>query len=77
MAIDHQIRPHSLAVFRILFGSLMAFAMLRFLANGWIDEFFLQPQFHFTYPGFGWIRPWPGGWMHAHVAALAVPGIFS
>ena len=72
MAIDHQIRPHSLAVFRILFGSLMAFAMLRFLANGWIDEFFLQPQFHFTYPGFGWIRPWPGAWMHAHVAALAV-----
>jgi len=64
-------KVHSLAVFRILFGLLMAAAMLRFMANGWVDELFLQPKFHFPYPGFGWIRPWPDGWMHWHVAATA------
>lgn len=62
---------HSLAVFRILFGLLMTAAMLRFLANGWVGELFLQPGFHFPYPGFEWIRPWPGGWMHVHVVAVA------
>jgi len=62
---------HSLAVFRILFGLLMTAAMLRFMANGWVDELFLQPKYHFPYPSFEWIRPWPGDWMHWHVAATA------
>ncbi len=62
---------HSLAVFRILFGLLMTAAMLRFMANGWVDELFLQPKFHFPYPGFEWIQPWPGEWMYWHVAATA------
>ena len=62
---------HSLAAFRILFGLLMMAAMLRFMANGWVDELFLRPQFHFPYPGFEWIRPWPGAWLHWHVATTA------
>lgn len=62
---------HSLAVFRILFGLLMTAAMLRFMAKGWVDELFLQPKFHFPYPGLEWIRPWPGEWLHWHVAATA------
>jgi vitamin K-dependent gamma-carboxylase len=66
---------HSLAVFRIAFGLLMTVAMLRFLARGWVDELFLQPDFHFPYPGFGWIRPWPDGWMQAHVALVAAAAL--
>jgi hypothetical protein len=66
---------HSLAVFRIAFGLLMTVAMLRFMARGWVDELFLQPEFHFPYPGFGWIRPWPGGWMHLHVATVAAAAL--
>lgn len=62
---------HSLAVFRILFGLIMTVAMVRFLARGWVDELFLRPKFHFPYPGFEWIRPWPGGWMHFHAVAVA------
>lgn len=66
-----RIPVHSLAVFRILFGLLMTAAMLRFMANGWVDELFLQPKYHFPYPGFEWIRPWPENWLHWHVAATA------
>ncbi len=46
-----------LAVFRILFGSLMFVSMLRFWSNGWIEKFYLEPQFFFTYLGLGFIRP--------------------
>src|SRR6266496_1464652 len=62
----------SLAAFRILFGLLMAAAMVRFLAKGWVGEFYVAPVFHFPYPGFEWIRPWPGALMHAHFIALAL-----
>lgn len=62
----------SLAVFRIAFGLMMAVAMARFLAYGWVDELFLRPRFHFPYPGFEWIRPWPEGWMHAHVIVVGL-----
>ncbi|MEY4201183.1 MAG: hypothetical protein RLZZ265_2923 [Verrucomicrobiota bacterium] len=62
----------SLAAFRILFGLLMAGAMVRVLAKGWVDIVFLAPAFHFSYPGFAWVKPLPAGAMHAFVAGLAV-----
>lgn len=46
-----------LAVFRILFGSLMFVSMLRFWSNGWVEKFYLDPRFFFTYPGLEFIRP--------------------
>jgi hypothetical protein len=51
-----------LALFRVLFGLLMAAAVIRFWANGWIRTLYLEPAFHFSYPGFAWIKPlgfWP------------------
>lgn len=46
-----------LAVFRILFGSLMFVSMLRFGSNGWIEKFYLEPRFFFSYAGLEFIRP--------------------
>lgn len=46
----------ALAVFRILFGGLMCIGTLRFMAGGWIDLFYIQPEFHFKYFGFGWVN---------------------
>lgn len=48
-----------LAIFRIVFGVLMLFSTLRFIGHGWIDEFYIQPIYHFTYLGFGWVHPLP------------------
>lgn len=62
----------SLAAFRFLFGLLMAGAMLRFLAKGWVRQLYIEPAFFFSYPGFAWVRPWPGPLMYAHFALLAV-----
>jgi len=48
----------TLAFFRLAFGILMVGSIIRFAANGWIDKFYIQPQFHFTYYGFGWVKPY-------------------
>ncbi|MDX1639664.1 MAG: HTTM domain-containing protein [Balneolaceae bacterium] len=54
---SHSIAP--LAVFRVLFGGIMLVSIIRFAANGWIHELYLQPDYFFTYYGFGWVTP-PG-----------------
>jgi len=62
----------SLAAFRILFGLLMAGAMIRFEAKGWVNELYVLPRYHLPYDGFGWVHALPGGWMHAHFVALTI-----
>jgi vitamin K-dependent gamma-carboxylase len=62
----------SLAAFRVLFGLVMAFSVLRFVAKGWVRTFLLAPAYHFTYPGFAFVRPWPGAWMYVHYGVLLV-----
>lgn len=47
----------SLAFYRVAFGLMMFFSIVRFAANGWIDKFYITPAFHFTYYGFGWVKP--------------------
>nr|WP_299384410.1 HTTM domain-containing protein [Allomuricauda sp.] len=46
-----------LAVFRIFFGIMMLASIIRFWAYGWIEKLYLEPQFHFSYYGFEWVRP--------------------
>lgn len=46
-----------LAVFRIGFGLLMLLGIIRFWLKGWIDELYIEPQFHFSYYNFEWIKP--------------------
>ena len=46
-----------LAVFRILFGIMMFFSIVRFWYHGWIEKLYLQPKFQFSYCGFEWVKP--------------------
>lgn len=63
-----------LAALRIVLGALLSVSMLRFLAYGWIDRFFVSPRFHFKYWGFDWVEPLDGPGMYALFIALAVLG---
>tara|TARA_B100000287_G_scaffold126731_1_gene118843 strand:+ start:4462 stop:5835 length:1374 start_codon:yes stop_codon:yes gene_type:complete len=47
----------SLAFFRIGFGILMCFSIIRFWLKGWIKSLYIDPQFHFSYYGFEWVKP--------------------
>jgi vitamin K-dependent gamma-carboxylase len=62
----------SLACFRVAFGAVMVWEVYRYFSKGWIPSYYINPDFHFTYYGFGWLRPWPGDGMYLHFAALGV-----
>lgn len=47
----------TLAFFRLAFGLMMLFSLIRFAANGWIEKLYLSPSFHFSYYGFEWVKP--------------------
>lgn len=61
-----------LVYFRFVFGALMCWEVIRYFQTGWINAYYIQPQFFFTYLGFGWIIPWPGGMMYVHFAVLGL-----
>ncbi len=73
--IEAALRPvdiASLAAFRVIFGTVMCFGTLRFLATGWIAPMYVEPRWFFHYPGFAWVAPWPAWGMYLHYAVLAV-----
>jgi hypothetical protein len=56
-SMNRQVDIAPLAVLRVLFGALMAFSTVRFMAKGWVTELFVTPVNFFTYYGFSWVRP--------------------
>ncbi len=54
----------SLAFFRFAFGITLVVECFRYYTK--IDRYWLDPSHHFTYPGFGWVQPWPGDGMYIH-----------
>lgn len=55
--LQKEIHAAPLVTFRVLFGLLMAFSMLRFWANSWIADRYITPDFFFPYQGFEFIQP--------------------
>jgi hypothetical protein len=47
----------SLALFRLGFGLLMTYSIIRFWLKGWIQMMYIDPSFHFTFYGFEWVTP--------------------
>lgn len=60
-----------LVFFRIAFGGIMLWEVWRYMAVDGdslsrVVRYYIQPNFHFTYYGFGWVRPWEGEGMFLH-----------
>jgi hypothetical protein len=60
----------SLAFARIALGLLLLLSLVRFVARGWVREFYIAPRYFFTYYGFEWVRPLPGWAMYAVFGGL-------
>lgn len=67
----------SLVLFRVAFGLTLLWDIVRHFRGGWIRFYYIQPVFHFQYPGFGWVEPLPGPAMYALfvLLGLAAAGI--
>ncbi len=61
----------SVELVRRAFGLLMLVEVARFVHNDWITQTYVKPAMHFAWPGFEWVRPWPGAGMHLHFLLLA------
>jgi len=61
-----------LVYFRIIFGAVMLWEVFRYFEHDWIDKYWIEPTFHFTYYGFDWLRPWPGDGMYFHFIAMGI-----
>ena len=55
--LEIRIPSSPLVVFRIFFGLLIFFSIIRFWSKGWIDFLYLEPTYHFSYQYFEWIKP--------------------
>jgi hypothetical protein len=64
-----------LAAFRVGFGLTLAFSMWRFLAYGWVTDFFVRPKFFFKYWGFEWVAPLSEQGMQALFVALLLAAL--
>ncbi len=55
-----------------MFGLLMCASLLRFQWNGWVDELYVLPAWHFNYYGFEWVRPLGAVGMHLVFLVMTV-----
>ncbi|WP_437577331.1 HTTM domain-containing protein [Sorangium sp. So ce887] len=60
----------SLAVFRIGYGALIAWEVVRYVLHDRISRYYIEPGFFFSFVPF--IRPWGGTGMYWHFAVLFV-----
>ncbi|MEO1056305.1 MAG: HTTM domain-containing protein [Actinomycetota bacterium] len=75
LRLSRQVPAASYVAFRCAFGALVVIGQVRFLARGWVEEFYLAPDVHLTYPGLGWVRPLPAPAMYAVVVGLGLLGL--
>ena len=66
----------ALAYFRIIFGLTMVWESSRYLLRTWIQRYYVNPDFHFTYWPFTFVDPWPEPFMTFHVVLIGVAGLF-
>lgn len=66
----------SLVAFRILFGLIMLWEVYRYFDRGWIERYWVDPVFNFSYEWFGWIQPLSADGMIALFYLLAILSVF-
>ncbi|CAI8409139.1 MAG: Uncharacterised protein [Flavobacterium sp. SCGC AAA160-P02] len=64
-----------LVIFRILFGLMMFFSIIRFWSYGWIEKLYIEPTFFFSYYGFEWVKPF-GNFTYLIFIICAISSLF-
>lgn len=64
-----------LVFFRITFGLLMILDCAGYVLKGELRRKWIEPQFHFTYFGFGWVPTPSAEWLYTLMALLAMAAL--
>lgn len=64
LSLDKSTSIAPLVMFRIIFGAMMLFGIVRFISKGWVMDMYIDPTMYFGYLGFEWVKPFPGNWMY-------------
>ena len=62
-----------LVVFRIALGLLLFYSIYRTYQEGWIEELYINPSFHFSF--ISWIKPLTGSGMYVVFGVLAISAL--
>ena len=54
----------------------MLFGVLRFLSKGWVKQLYIDPEYHFGYLGFEWVKPLEGNLMYIPFIVMAIASLF-
>ncbi|MEQ8625392.1 MAG: HTTM domain-containing protein [Vicingaceae bacterium] len=76
MNIHKQTHIAPLAIFRIVFGAILFFSIIRFIANGWVHDLYIETQLYFPYYGFEWVKPLPESIMYLVFGGMALSFLF-
>jgi len=66
----------SIVFVRITFGILLFLKVGSYLVSGYIDQIWLQPDYHFKYYGFHWVGVLPADYMYLLVATVSLSALF-
>ncbi|MFT5365886.1 MAG: vitamin K-dependent gamma-carboxylase [Candidatus Latescibacterota bacterium] len=65
-----------LVFFRVVFGGIMLWEVMRYFHHDWIKRYYIDPDLFFTFYGFDWVQSWPGNWMYVHFLGLGICSAF-
>jgi len=74
-ALNKPVSAAPFVTFRIVFGALMVFSAIRFVALGWSEDHYIQPIFHFKYYGFEWIPVLSAFWLYVIHGAMIISAL--
>jgi hypothetical protein len=58
--------------FRVLLGAILLWSVGKELGGSWIAADYVDPTFHFTWVGLGWVTPLPLAGLHALVTGMGL-----
>jgi vitamin K-dependent gamma-carboxylase len=74
-SLANPIDNSSVTFFRIGFGVMFAWWAWDYLDSGRVSALYVEPKFHFKYPLFDWVNPWPAAGMYCTFIAVIVLGL--
>jgi vitamin K-dependent gamma-carboxylase len=73
--LGEPVDPAGLTALRVMLGLLFAGSAARFIYKGWIGPLFVEPGYHFRYPGFAWVPVPSEGVLYALFGVMIAAGL--